>query len=63
MMNKGVIGMAKDRGLKTRKPFSTNIQSELGNSLDKLSNETKITKSKLLDEAITDLLKKYGKNY
>lgn len=50
--------MDAKRGLKNRKPLSNAIRIELHDSLKKLSTETKIPISKLLDEAIEDLLKK-----
>lgn len=46
------------RGLKTRKTLSNAVKIELHDSLKQLSEETKIPMSKLLDEAIEDLLKK-----
>ena len=53
--------MSIDRGLKYRKVLSNAIKTELWHSLDDLSKETRISKSKLLDEAITDLLIKHGR--
>lgn len=52
----------ENRGLKNRKPLSNAIEKDLWDSLDKLAKETRIPKSKLLDEAVSDLLKKkkYG---
>ena len=47
------------RGLKNRKPLSNAIKIELYEALDELHEKTRIPKSKLLDEAIEDLLKKY----
>ena len=41
--------------------FTTSIKNELNTALNQLSNETRIPKSKLMDEAIEDLLKKYKK--
>jgi hypothetical protein len=49
----------KSRGLKTRTPLSNAVRTELLQWLNKLSEETRINKSKLLDEALEDLLKKY----
>ncbi|WP_408917596.1 ribbon-helix-helix domain-containing protein [Caldifermentibacillus hisashii] len=49
----------KDRGLKNRKPLSNAVDKTLYDNLDKLAKETKIPKSKLLDEAIELLLEKY----
>lgn len=51
----------KDRGLKYRKPLSNAIKVELWEQLDELSKKTNIPKSRLLDEAVEDLLKKYNK--
>ena len=48
----------ENRGLKNRKPLSNAVKIELYESLKRLSKETKIPMSKLLDEAIEDLLKK-----
>lgn len=42
-----------------RVPYSTKIDSELKDKLMKLSETTRIPQSKLLDEALSDLLKKY----
>ncbi|MFI3115027.1 MAG: ribbon-helix-helix domain-containing protein [Clostridia bacterium] len=46
--------------LKYRKRFTSSIKNELVPLLDKLSKDTRIPKSRLLDEAIEDLLKKHG---
>ena len=51
----------KNRGLKTRTAFSNAINSELFTQFKNLSKQTRIPLSKLLDEAIYDLLKKYKK--
>ena len=51
----------KDRGLKTRTPISSTLQNELAEKLQQLSGETMIPISKLLDKAVTQLLKEYGK--
>lgn len=56
-----VTFMADNRGLKNRKAFSNAIVTELYEAFEKLHKETRIPKSKLLDEAIELLLKKYGK--
>lgn len=50
--------MGSGRGLKTRKPISNAIRTELHDGLRILSDETKVPISRLLDEAIEDLLKK-----
>lgn len=44
--------------LKTRTPLGNAIDTNLSKRLDALSKETKIPKSKLLDEAIELLLEK-----
>ena len=41
--------------------FTTSIKNELNTALNQLSNETRIPKSKLMDEAIEDLLKNIKK--
>ena len=46
------------RGLKTRKALSNAVRMDLYEQLKKLSDETKIPMSKLLDEAIEDLITK-----
>lgn len=51
--------MKNNRGLKNRKPLSNAVDISLHEALDNLSKLTRIPKSKLLDEAITDLLTKY----
>ncbi|MCM3030356.1 MULTISPECIES: ribbon-helix-helix domain-containing protein [unclassified Niallia] len=52
--------MTEKRGLKNRKPLSNAVKIELYDALKNLSDETKIPMSKLLDEALEDLLKKYS---
>ncbi len=44
-----------------RKRFVSSLQNELVPLFDQLSKETRVPKSRLLDEAIEDLLKKYEK--
>lgn len=51
----------KKKNLTRRKPLSNSVKVELWHALDRLSKETKINKSILLDEAIELLLNKYGK--
>lgn len=51
--------MTKNRGLKNRINLSNAIDIQLWKGLDQLHRETRIPKSRLLDEAIQDLLKKY----
>ena len=53
--------MTKKRGLKNRKPLSNAIRNELHEGLKELSDKTKVPISRLLDEAIEDLLKKRSK--
>lgn len=48
--------------LKNRTRYSTSIDKELLNKLKELSITTKIPATKLLDEAIEELLNKYSKN-
>lgn len=48
--------------LKNRKRFTSSLKNELIEPFDKLSEETRIPKTKLLDEAIEDLLKKHKKS-
>ncbi len=50
--------MSDKRGLKTRKTLSNAIKIELYQGLKELSEKTKVPMSRLLDEAIEDLLKK-----
>jgi len=45
--------------LKNRDRFSSTVDKELLSNLKKLSEDTRIPISKLLDEAIADLLKKH----
>ena len=47
--------------MSARIAYGTKLDKELKEGLQKLSEETRITQSKLLDEAIEDLLKKYEK--
>ncbi len=47
--------------LRYRKRFTSSLKNELVKEFDELSNKTRIPKSRLLDEAIEDLLKKYKK--
>lgn len=50
--------MTNKRGLKNRTPLSNAVKTELYEALRNLSHETKVPISRLLDEAIEDLLKK-----
>lgn len=51
----------RNEGLKTRIRFSTSLDKNLAEKLENLSIETRIPKSKLVDEAITLLLKEHNK--
>jgi len=44
-----------------RKRYSTTIDNELLQKFIELTKETRISQSKLIDEALEDLLKKYNK--
>ncbi len=50
------------RGLKTRTPISNSVNTELLNKLKKLSSDTLIPMSKLLDRGIELVLKEYKAN-
>ncbi len=45
--------------LKNRKRFTSSLKNELVPQFDLLAKKTRIPKSRLLDEAIEDLLKKH----
>ncbi len=45
--------------LKNRTRFTSSLKNELVPSFNRLAERTRIPKTKLLDEAIEDLLKKY----
>jgi len=47
--------------LANRIRFSSTLDKSLHNSFKKISNETRIPLSKLLDEAVKDLIDKYSK--
>lgn len=47
--------------LVNRKRFMSSLANELVEPFNELSKKTRITKTRLLDEAIEDLLKKYEK--
>lgn len=49
--------------LKYRTRFTSSLKNELVEPFDQLSIKTRIPKSRLLDEAIEDLLKKHGAEY
>lgn len=50
--------MVSNRGLVSREPISTSIDKELWQKLKCLHDKTQVPLSKLLDEAIRDLLVK-----
>jgi hypothetical protein len=56
-----VTELVSSRGLKNRAIFSSTLKLELADKFKGLSEKTRITQSKLLDEAIEDLLAKYEK--
>lgn len=51
-----------NKQLKNRTPINSAIKIELNNKLVELSKETRIPKSKLLDEAVELLLNKYERS-
>ena len=53
--------MMAESKLVNRTRFISSLKYELVPQLAKLSEETRVPKSRLLDEAIEDLLKKYEK--
>lgn len=46
--------------LKNRRKFTNSLKNELYDELDRLSKETEISKSKLLDRAVTMLIDYYS---
>ena len=46
--------------LKNRTRFTSSLKNELVPFFDKLAEKSRIPKTRLLDEAIEDLLKKHG---
>lgn len=53
----------RNLGLKTRIRFSTSLNKDLAKKLEDLSTNTRIPKSKLVDEALELLFDKYNKTY
>lgn len=51
----------RNNGLTNRTQFTTSVKNELYIKYKELSAETRIPATKLLDEALADLLTKYGK--
>lgn len=49
--------------LKYRTRFTSSLKNELTKSFDDLTKQTRIPKSRLLDEALEDLLSKYNTGY
>ena len=47
--------------LVNRERFTNSVDKDLLSKIRKLSDDTRIPLSRLLDEAIADLLKKYGR--
>ncbi|MUG69528.1 ribbon-helix-helix domain-containing protein [Paenibacillus validus] len=52
--------MANKRGLKNRYQLSNSLDNKLYVGLELLHRKSRIDKSKYLDEAVEDLLKKYN---
>lgn len=48
--------------LKNRRRFTSSLDNKLVPLFDELSKKTRIPKSRLLDEAIIDLLEKHGQS-
>ena len=48
--------------LVNRTRFTSSMKNELMKEFDALAQETRIPKSRLIDGAVEDLLKKYGKS-
>lgn len=46
--------------LVNRTPFGTTLENGLWSSMEKMAKETRIPKSRLMDEAVTLLLEKRG---
>lgn len=57
LKNRKHIGASID--LKNRKRIGTSIDLEVWDSFEELAVKTKIPKSKLFDEALKDIVKKY----
>ncbi|MBB6731898.1 ribbon-helix-helix domain-containing protein [Cohnella zeiphila] len=52
--------MGGNRGLINRKAISNSLRKDLADKFEELHLNTDIPKSKLLDQAVTLLLEKYG---
>lgn len=57
----GEVGQLADPVYVNRVRFTSSLKKELAPAFDQLAKETRIPKSRLLDEAVEDLLKKYEK--
>ncbi len=53
--------MSGNRNLKNRVAFSNALEKSLYEAFEELHKETRIPKSRLFDEAVELLLRKYGK--
>lgn len=53
------MGVISENPLVNRKQFTSTLRNDLIYALERLHNDTRIPKSKLHDEAVEDLLKKY----
>lgn len=60
-MNEKETHRRRNNGLTNRTQFTTSTKNNLYIKYKELSAETRIPATKLLDEALTDLLEKYGK--
>ena len=54
-------GKMAEAVLVNRTMFTSSLKNELMKEFDRLAEETRIPKSRLMDEAVEDLLKKYEK--
>jgi len=59
MLLKGWFLMKKS-SLKNRERYTNSIDKELLRKLKELADKTRIPQSRLVDEALEDLLRKYG---
>lgn len=57
----GLRGDSMSKDLKTRERFTNTLNKDLLKQLQELSKETMIPMSRLLDKAVEQLLKEYGK--
>ena len=57
-----MIIIKKGASLMTKKRFTTYLEEKELDKLKKLSEETRVPTAKYIQEAIEDLLKKYGKD-